>query len=338
MAESNPVEPAAPAESSILTELLNFISDGNKFIVVGHREPDGDCVGSQLALTSVLRRMGKEAIPFSAGPFKRTEIKCYEHLFISTLDEKTKSGARVIIVDCSTADRIGDIDPFWEGLPMAIIDHHDNAACLKWLGGEGLAYVDPGALSTTFMVLKVIKALGLEPLQEEAELLFFGLCTDTGFFRHIDKKGAQVFEAAAALIRAGANPKAAFAAMHGGKSLDSRKLIGHILLRAEPLFGGKLILSSENYEETCRFGLQGRDSDALYQLLQAVDGVEAMVIIRQETPENCTVGFRSRDWVDVGRIAKSFGGGGHKNAAGLYIAGTIEELKPKIIKAFEDVF
>jgi phosphoesterase RecJ-like protein len=126
--------------------------------------------------------------------------------------------------------------------------------------------------------------------------------------------------------------------MYGGKSLDSRKLMGHILSRAESLFDGKLILSSENYEETCCFGLEGRDSDSLYQLLQSVAGVEAIVIIRQETPENCTVGFRSRDWVDVGSIAKSFGGGGHKNAAGLSITGTIAELRPKIIKAFENVF
>ena len=331
-------EPMAPAESSVPAELLTFIKDGSKFIIAGHREPDGDCVGSQLALASVLRRMDKEAIPFSAGPFKRTEIKSYEQFFTSTLDETAKAGARIIIVDCSTADRIGDIEPFWEGLPFAIIDHHDNVTCPKWLGSEGLAYVDHNALSTTFMVLKVIKALGMELHPNEAELLFFGLCTDTGFFRHIDKKGAETFEAAAALIRAGANPKAAFADMHGGKSLGSRKLIGHILLRAEPLFGGKLIISSENYEETCEYGLEGRDSDALYQLLQSVDGVEAMVIIRQESPENCTVGFRSRDWVDVVRIAKSFGGGGHKNAAGLFTAGTIEELKPKIIKAFESVF
>jgi len=327
-----------PQESAVPAELLDFIKEGDKFIVAGHREPDGDCVGSQLALASVLRRLGKEAIPFSAGPFKRPEIKPYEGLFTLAINEGIKAGARVIIVDCSTADRIGDMEPFWEGLPMAIIDHHDNAACPKWLGGEGLAYVDLNALSATFMVLNVIKALGLELLPQEAELLFFGLCTDTGFFRHVDGKGAESFEAAADLIRAGANPKAAFAAMHGGKSLASRKLIGLILLRAEPLFGGKLIISSEEYEETCRFGLEGRDSDTLYQLLQSVDGVQAMVIIRQETPENCTVGFRSRDSVDVGSIAKSFGGGGHKNAAGLSIAGTIAELKPKIVKAFESVF
>ena len=316
-------------------ELLQFIKEGSKFIIAGHMEPDGDCVGSQLALVSVLRRMGKEATPCTAGPFKRTEVKSYERFFTLTpCDETIKAGARVIIVDCSTVDRLGDLRPFLEGLTVAFIDHHGTGKRPE----EKLAYVDAKALSTTFMVLKVITALGLELLPREAELLFFGLCTDTGFFRHVDTEGAEAFEAATALIRAGANPKAAFHAMHGGKSLASRKLIGHILLRAEPFFNGKLILSSEEYEETCRFGLEGRDSDILYQLLQSVEGVQAMVIIRQESPEHCTVGFRSRDSVDVGSIAQSFGGGGHKNAAGLYITGTIAELKPKIIKVFENVF
>jgi phosphoesterase RecJ-like protein len=318
---------------------LDFIKKGNKFLIVGHKEPDGDCIGSQLCLASVLRRMGKEVILCSAGPFKRTEIKSYERFFISAPDEKDRAGARAIIVDCSAPDRTG-LETLLEGLPAAVIDHHGAGkhTALAPSSAGGPVYVDERAPSTTFMVLKLIEALGLKPGREEAEFLFFGLCTDTGFFRFVDSEGAETFEAAAALIRAGANPKAAFAAMNGGKAMDSRRLIGHILLRAEPLFNGKLILSSEEYEETCRFGLEGRDSDSLYQLLQSVAGVEAIVIIRQEAPGRCTVGFRSRDWVNVGSIAESFGGGGHKNAAGLSMAGTIAEIRPKIINAFENAF
>ena len=320
-------------EPLISSDFLDFIREGGKFIIAGHIEPDGDCVGSQLALASVLRRMGKQAIPCSAGPFKRPEIKPYEHFFTAAPSEQDRDGARVIVVDCSAPDRTGDLEPFLQGLPTAVIDHHSNAA-----GVQGLGYVDVHALSTTFLVFNLIGALGLTPFKEEAELLLLGLCTDTGFFRHIDESGAETFQAAAALIRSGASPKAAFAAMYGGKSLDSRRLIAHILLRAESLFDGKLILSSEEYEETCRFGLEGRDSDTLYQLLQSVAGVQAIVIIRQESPGNCTVGLRSRDCIDVGSIAVSLGGGGHKNAAGCSIAGTIAELRPRIIKAFENVF
>jgi len=317
-------------------ELLDFIREGGNFLIVGHKEPDGDCLGSQLALASALRRMGKSSILCSAGPFKRTEVKRFQPLFTATPD--TKGIGRAIVIDCSSIERIGEVEPLLEGLDIAVIDHHDNSTPGDRDSTLRVRFVDVDAPSTTFMVMKVISALGLEIDREEAEFLFFGLCTDTGFFRHVDNEGAETFEAAAILIRAGANPKTAFSAIYGGKSLDSRRLIGHILLRAEPLFNGKLVISSEEYEETCHYGYESRDSDILFQLFQSVDGVEAIVVIRQETPENCTIAFRSRSWVDVGAIAESFGGGGHKNASGCLIAGTINELRPRVIKAFEGVF
>jgi phosphoesterase RecJ-like protein len=319
--------------------LVDFIKQGAKFLVAGHKEPDGDCVGSQLALVSVLRRMGKEALPCSAGPFKRTEVKPYEHLFVPAPGEAERSGSRVIVTDCSSLDRTGDLAPFLEGLPLAVIDHH---AVGQFAGGgvSGPAYIDGGAPSVTVLILKLIEALGMPLERAEAELLLFGLCTDTGFFRHVDEGGAAAFEAAARMIRAGASPKKAFLDINGGKSLDSRILMGRILSRAEAFYGGRLLLSTEEYEETRRYGLEGRDSDALYQLLQSVKDTEAIVLIRQEKlePPQCTVGFRSRDRVDVAAIAGSFGGGGHKNAAGLSINALIAELKPKILEAFKPVF
>jgi phosphoesterase RecJ-like protein len=317
--------------------LIQFIKSGSKFLVAGHKEPDGDCAGSGLALCSALRRLGSEAVPCSAGPFKRTEIMPWAPLFTAAPGEKERDGAKLIVLDCSRAERTGDLAPYLEGLPLAIIDHHaagdhpENRA-------EAPVFLDPAAPSTSFMILELIEALGLSPAKEEAELLLFGLCTDTGFFRHVDQGGAETFEAAARMIRAGASPRNAFLAINGGKSLDSRILMGHVLSRAESFFDGRLVLSFEEYEDTRRFGLEGRDSDSLYQLLQSVSGVEAIVIIRQETPENCTVGFRSRDRIDVGAIAASFGGGGHKNAAGLSVRGVISDIKHGIIEAFGKVF
>jgi len=312
--------------------LLDFLKSGTRFLVAGHKEPDGDCVGSQLALASALRRLGAEAIPCSAGPFKRPEVIPYAHLFNAAPTEAERSGTKVVVLDCSTIERTGDLAPFLAGRPTATIDHHasgENA-------GE-VVFLDPFAPSVTFMVLAVIEALGLMPTSEEAELLLFGLCTDTGFFRHVGPNGASVFEYTARLVRAGASPKAAFQAMHGGKSLNSRILMGLILSRVESHFGGKLLLSYETQEDTERFGLQGRDSDALYQLLQSVEGAEAVVLIRQDTSKTCTVGLRSREGVNVASIASAFGGGGHKLAAGLNATGTIAELREKLLTAFSKV-
>ena len=312
-------------------QLIDFIDAGRKFIILGHKEPDGDCIGSQLVLASVLRRLGKETVLCSAGPFKRTEVKPYEGRFVKAIGER--ADARVILVDCGSLDRAGDMEPLVAGLPLAVIDHHETGDHGQGMPGTPI-YLDTDAPAVTFMILAFIEALGLVPTQEEADYLLFGLCTDTGFFRHVDAGGADTFAYASRLVRAGANPKAVFARMHGGKSLGSRILMGLVLSRTESYYNGKLLLSTELYEETQRFGAEGRDSDALYQVLQAVEGVEAMVIIRQESPERCTIGLRSRDRVNVAEIAAQFGGGGHKNAAGVSLDGTIEAIKPRLIDTF----
>jgi phosphoesterase RecJ-like protein len=325
------------AVSKVPEELIHFIKTGSKFLVAGHKEPDGDCVGSQLALCSVLRRLGKEAIPCSAGPFKRTEIIPYADRFIAAPGEQDRKQAKLIVVDCSAPHRTGDLAAYLEGLPTAVIDHHatgDHSPSSV----ENPVFLDADAPSVTFLIFRLIEALGETLTAEEAQLLFFGLCTDTGFFRHVDERGAKTFTAAARMIQAGASPQKTFQLIHGGKSLGSRILLGIILTRLESFFEGRLLLSFEQYEETRRFGLEGRDSDSLYQLLQAVAGVEAIAIIRQETPETCTVGLRSRDAVDVAAIAAEFGGGGHKNAAGISMNGTIQELRPQILAAFETAF
>jgi phosphoesterase RecJ-like protein len=316
-------------------ELLDFILQGDKFLVAGHKEPDGDCVGSQLALSSLLRRLGKTALPCSAGPFKRTEVAPYGGRFSAAPGEGDRSGARVIVVDCSAPSRTGDLAPFLEGLPRAVIDHHPPG---EYTEGGGPVFLDPRAPSVTYMILELTGALGLEPTVEEAELLLFGLCTDTGFFRHVDRDGERVFLAAARMVRAGASPKEAFQAIQGGKSLDSRLLLGALLSRARSYFDGKLLLTTEEYEDTRRFGAEGRDSDNLYRLLQSVAGVEAVVVIRQEKEDRCTLGFRSRDQVDVAALAARFGGGGHRNAAGLSLSGTIREIEPRILAAFGEIF
>jgi len=314
-------------------ELIDFINDGTSFIVAGHEEPDGDCVGSQLAVTSLLRRLGKKAYPCSAGPFKRPEVKPYEKYFLPCPTER--EGFRVLIMDCSARERVGDI-PIDE-LPSAVVDHHAAGRESGYPWGT-VNYLDPLAPSVTLMMDRIFRALGAEPTAEEAELLLLGLCTDTGFFRHLDEKSTESFAVAAGLVAAGASPKKVFAAMYGGKKLNSRILMGTVLSKARSYYDGRLLLSDETLEESIRFGLESRDSDMIFQLLQSVEGVEAMALIRQETPEECTVGFRSRDRVDVAAIANIFGGGGHKNAAGAKVRGTIAELEEKLTAAFASWF
>jgi phosphoesterase RecJ-like protein len=320
--------PSAPSEA-----FIRFIQRYSRFFVAGHKEPDGDCVGSQLALCSALRRLGKEALACQAGPFKRGEIAAYQRFFVSEIPAE-REGAALIIVDCTGLDRIGELEKDCAALPLALIDHHATGAA----DGAAVSYIDSIAPATVLLIHLLIKALGLSVTREEAAWLFLGLCTDTGFFRHLDAEASCVFSAASELVRAGASPKETFAAMHGGKSLESRLLLGAVLSRVTPYFGGKLLLSTEEMAETERYGLEGRDSDSLYQLLTAVRGVEAVAMLRQESAETCAAGFRSTGRIDVSRVAAALGGGGHKNAAGALYQGSLAQTREKALALFAEAF
>ncbi|MDR2784240.1 MAG: bifunctional oligoribonuclease/PAP phosphatase NrnA [Treponema sp.] len=322
---------------SVPQKVLDFIRNHKKFIIAGHKDPDGDCIGSQLALASVLKRLGKEVVVCSPGPFKRSEVSAYQDRFANTVRDEDRLGAVVVIMDCSVMSRTGDLEERLKGLPTVVVDHHEGGDDLA-VSHENLSFIDPSAPSVTFLTLALIEALGLVPTEEEAKLLFFGLCTDTGFFRHVDSTGHETFDYASRLIKAGADPKETFRLLNGGKSLASRQFLGVLLAGSRQYFDGKLILVTEEYHETRRFGHESRDSDNLYRLLQAVDGVKVVMLIRQETPVTCSVGLRSEGKIDVAAIAAAFGGGGHKNAAGVSMEGTIETVRPPLLDAFENFF
>ncbi len=319
---------------NIPDSITDFFGQYDAYIIASHKEPDGDCIGSSLALASFLERRGKKIILLSAGPFKRPEIKEFETRFVKTIDGMAlPDGTAVAIVDCSGIDRLGDASKGIESYPAVILDHHatNNTEHL-------LSFVDSSAPSSTVIIQALIEKIEGSVTQEEAEHLLFGLCTDTGFFRHLDARSGEIFALTSHLITAGASPKKTFARMNGGKSFGSRILISRILGRMTPHYDKKLIISWETLADTLEFGQEGRDSDTLYQLIQGISGVEAIVILRQETECNCTIGFRSLDRVDVSIVAARFGGGGHRQASGLSMEGRIEDIMPRIVAAFADQF
>lgn len=318
----------------IPSAIIAFLEKYDTYIIASHREPDGDCIGSSLALASFLKGRGKKTILLSAGPFKRPEIQEYERLFQKSLESSGPyPSAAVIVLDCSNIERIGDASKNLETYPIAIIDHHATNESQSEYN-----FIDAASPSTTLLVQRLIEHFNGKATKEEADFLLFGLCTDTGFFRHLDSRSSDTFSCTARLVASGANPKQTFSLMSGGKSFGSRILISRLLSRMKAYYDNKLIVSYETLADTLEFGQEGRDSDTLYQLIQSIKGIEAIVIIRQETETNCTVGFRSLDRVDVSIVASAFGGGGHRQASGLSIEGTIENLLPRFVSEFASQF
>ena len=317
-----------------ILNLKNFIDSHENFYIVGHKEPDGDCISSSLGIAELLNKLGKKYQLLSAGPFKRPEIKKFEKQFNKTPKKKfDKKNSAVIIVDCSEIERVGDeIAEIIKEYDSFIIDHHKTSNA-----DENFSIIYPTAPATAYLVQIIYEQIIGTLDKTLSEIIFFGICTDTGYFRFLDSDSSDVFLAISRLVENGANPRATYTEINSGKPFSTRKLLGVMLSKAERYFTGKLIVTYETLEDTKNFGKDGRDSDSLYQLLLSIDGVQAVLFVRQDTDKTCTAGFRSKDEIDVSSIAAKFGGGGHKNAAGLSTEGTIDTLLPKIIKEFEKV-
>jgi phosphoesterase RecJ-like protein len=310
-----------------------FINNHNFFIVIGHKEPDGDCISSCLGIAEILKHYNKQYQLLSAGPFKRTEIQKFEKQFTNEMEflsEEERKQTGLIICDCSEMHRLGEIEGDLKNLDTFVIDHHKTAEIPN--NAESIIYSNSPAAS---LLVQLLYENCVGKLTEKiAKTLFFGLMTDTGFFRFLTNKDTETFLASARLVEAGANPRETYDEITSGKSYQSRKLLGVMLNHAETYLDGKLIVTYETLEDTKKYGQEGRDSDALYSALLAVKNVEAVVFVRQETDSNCTAGLRSKDKVDVSSVAAKFGGGGHKNASGLSTQGKIETLIPAIVKEF----
>lgn len=319
-----------------IQEFKDFISNHQYFYVIGHKEPDGDCIASCLGIADILKKSNKEYKLLSAGPFKRPEIKKFEKQFSNKtdfLDNKDREITGLIILDCSELSRLGEIDGDLSGLDIFVIDHHKTSN----LPENAKGFIDPEAPACAYLVqIFYEKILGKIPLKL-ANILFFGLSTDTGYFRFLSQDSAEVFMAAARLVSYGVEPRMIYNEINSGKPYSTRQLLGVLLSKAERYLDGKLVITYETLEDTKKYGSEGRDSDALYQLLLSSQDVEVAVFLRQDTISTCTGGFRSVDKIDVSQVAAKFGGGGHKNASGMSTDGKIENLIPLIVKEFAKI-
>jgi bifunctional oligoribonuclease and PAP phosphatase NrnA len=314
-------------------KLKQALETKKAFLLIGHKNPDGDCLSSQLALGSFLKRKGKNVCLLSPGPFDRIEIKHWEKYFEAHVPKNWKNNKPlVIILDCSTIDRIGYLADEIKNMDIAVIDHHDSGNSFG-----NIHFICSEAPSVTFLIHKIMESFNMDPTKEEARYLLFGIATDTGFFRHLESGTREIFNSVATLTENGASPKDVYSEMYGGRTLKSKILIGRLLSRIQSKFEGKLIISYESEEDLLNFGTENRDSDSFYQQVQGIKNVEAIILIRYEDNSEFSIGLRSKYYADVGVIAKSFGGGGHKKAAGFTWIGTKEEITEKLIQIFSKI-
>lgn len=319
-----------------IQEFKTFIENHNFFLIIGHKEPDGDCIASCLGAAAILKSMNKKYQLLSAGPFKRNEINSFKDLFTNEmifLDNNERKSTGLIIVDCSEFSRLGEIDGDLKNLDTFIIDHHKTSELTPSATNIN-GYIDSNAPACAYLIQLFYESIIGQVPSDIAKVLFFGLSTDTGFFRFLNENSSDVFGAASRLIASGVSPRDIYDEINNGKPYLSRKLLGVLLSKTELYLDNRLAITYETLEDTRKYGVDGRDSDALYQLLLSSKGIEAVVFLRQDTLTTCTGGFRSQNIVDVSVVASKFGGGGHKNASGMSTEGQLDTLIPAIVKEF----
>jgi len=315
----------APIPSSIREGFSSY----KKFILMGHEQPDADCLCSQLGLAALLKELGKDVRVIAKGPFTRPETKELEPLFETNWSYPTNNGTLLVLLDCSDISRTGFPVDELEAFDLMIIDHHASGS------SEGkYRYIDAASPSTTLLIQGLWDEYGMKPDEETSSYLFFGFATDTGFFRHLEKESGPVFNRVAEMIDGGASPNSTFKRINAGRELACRRLMGRLLERARFYCNDKIIISWEDKNDREELGVDDRDSDRLYQLLQSVAGCEAVALIREESETLCIVGLRSNNHIDVGRIASVLGGGGHMKAAGCAVESGREAVQKRLIGLF----
>ena len=191
-------------------EILETIRSCTTAVVIGHVGPDGDCVHSQIATQKLLQKMGVEAHLVNTGPFNAKRLESMNHSLPHIGPQLKAKKPLVVMVDCSTLDRIGYLAEEIEGLTLLTIDHHASGDNF----GD-LAYIVPKSLSTTLCIMQFYKALEVELTKEIAEHIFFGLATDTGFLKFIGPYRGETFQLLGELVELGVSPNDIYNQMEG---------------------------------------------------------------------------------------------------------------------------
>jgi phosphoesterase RecJ-like protein len=298
-------------------------------LITCHRNPDGDAIGSELALAELADRLGVKAaiVNRDATPSNLARLPGADR--IQVLDELPADFPEgydlVVTTECPDLERAG-----FEGLsrlPILNIDHHPGNPAYGVVN-----FLDPEAPAVGEMVLRLYGELNLVPTPAAATNLFAALSTDTGDFRYSNAT-ASAFRAAAEMVDAGAEPSAVANWVHNHRSLASVRLLGESLRTLTISDDGRLATITATNEAYRRSGAGPEDSEEIVNVPRSIAGVEAVAYFKQWEDGKVKISLRSRGPVDVRAIAAEFGGGGHTNAAGCTIEGELDAIQRQIVAA-----
>jgi len=289
---------------------------------------DGDAVGSELGLALLLERMGKKPLVVNHDSLpSQYDFLPGRHLVKSSVREVDGVDAGVVL-DCTSLERTGSVGRFLaeKKVPIVNIDHHSGN-----VGFGAVNLVRPEACATAIIILDLFRALSQSIGPDVASCLYTALVAETGSFR-LSNTSAESLEACACLAREGAGPFEIAASLFNRKSPQALRIIGEALSSLEMGLDGALAMLCLRRPVVEESGVRGEELEGIVNFAMSVQGARVGVFLRELPDSVVKVSLRSDGTVDVDKVARGFGGGGHSNAAGARIPGTLDEVKGIVVE------
>jgi len=303
-------------------KLITFLAKEERFFIATHINPEGDALGSSLALSMALASLGKKTLLYDKDmvPHGYRFLPGYER-FMNAVPPYIQDEWPLILLDCNSQERAG-IDGL-RFIKSAVIDHHETVSTF----GD-IRWIEPHAAATGLMIFYVIKALGLRMTREIAVNLYAAIAIDTGTFRYSNTT-AEVLRVSAELVEAGANPASIASNLYEMWSRKRFRLLIMVLNSLEIKNDIAItVVSQEMFRKT---GTTPEDTETFPSFPRRIHDITISAFFREIDRNYWKVSLRSRGETNVAIIATHFQGGGHKNAAGYKIKASLKTAKKALL-------
>jgi phosphoesterase RecJ-like protein len=303
-----------------------------RILLTTHQNPDGDGIGSEIALAAYLRSMGKTPLILNPDPVPDRYRFLDPHGEVGTFEEKggsalVRSCDLIFMLDNGSLNRLGSMEAAIRGSEAVriCIDHHDTTD-----GFWTVNLVDETACATGEIIYDLVRALGGVLDLPSGVALYTALITDTGHFR-FSKTSSRSHRVAAELLRMGVDPPRVYEAVYEQQSEGFVRLLGHALAgcRLEPGGGLAWITLTRKQIMDCR--AEDADTSEMVNHLFAIEGVRVSLLFKELPDGKIKVSLRSKGEIDVNRVASRYGGGGHQNASGAVLDGPLEDAVRRVV-------
>ena len=304
---------------TVRARIAGEIRTRQRFVLSSHVRPDGDAIGSQLAMAFALWELGKEVRLVNRDPAPAPLMVFPGVSRIEVADRIDDPGDAVIVMECGDLTRTG-VDGFERGFVINI-DHHignSNFGALNWFDGTAAACGE--------MVFELIAELGVPLTPEIATHIYIAILTDTGSF-HYSSISPRTFDICRQCVEAGIHPPAIARAIFDSNHLGRLKLFGAVLSKMELDASGRVATVYVDQKLAQECGGTYEDTEGIVNQPLMVKEIEAVAFFKEAGPNDWRVSMRSKGDVNVNAIAAEFGGGGHRNASGCSATGRFEDLK-----------